>query len=233
MWAIWQRVELQRRAADVVVVVVEATVGWAFNTGAPAMARAVHAIGHWIHMGAGWWVERGGPMLRDAIEVTVLEYVVPATAASWHAAVATFERTLWLTAQMWEALAILATDLLSDLRAVWSGIAVAWVWMTDHQRWWFDPRLAHILQRQLVGLRLIRDQLANQALPWCATAIETFVVWMYMGVLCPAFSSLALAGDWLLQHTAVEWRGPAFIFLPGSDQLYGRWQYIRGEWLFG
>ncbi|KAJ2555768.1 hypothetical protein H4S00_000348 [Coemansia sp. D1744] len=202
MWAIWQRVELQRRAADVVVVVVEATVGWAFNTGAPAIARAVNAIGHWIHMGAGWWVERGGPMLRDAIEVTVLEYVVPATAASWHAAVATFERTFWLTAQMWEALAILAADLLSDLRAVWSGIAVAWAWMTDHQRWWFDPRLAHILQRQLVGLRQIRDQLANQALPWCATAIETFVVWMYIGVLCPAFSSLALAGDWLLQHTA-------------------------------
>ncbi|KAJ2121993.1 hypothetical protein IW147_003796 [Coemansia sp. RSA 720] len=200
IWALWQHLELQRRAADVVVVVVEATVGWVFNTGAPAAARAVHAIGRGIHMGAEWWVERGSPILRDAIEVAVLEYVVPATAASWHAAVATFERTLWLTAQMWEALAILAADLLRDLRAVWSGIAVVWVWMTSRRRWWFDPRLARILRRQLVGLQQIRNQLANQVLPWCATAAETFVVWMYMGVLCPTFSALALAGDWLLQH---------------------------------
>ncbi|KAJ2499678.1 hypothetical protein GGH96_003341 [Coemansia sp. RSA 1972] len=202
VWVLWRRLELQQRAADVVVVVIEATVGWVFNTGAPAIARAVHAISRWIHGGAEWWVEHGGPMLRDAIEVTVLEYIVPAAAATWHAAVATFDRTLWLTAQMWEALAILAADLLRDLRAVWSGIAVVWVWMTSRQRWWFDPRLAHILQRQLVRMRQIREQAVNHMLPWCATAVETVVVWLYMDVLCPAFSSLALAGDWLLQHTA-------------------------------
>ncbi|KAJ2352987.1 hypothetical protein IWW50_002737 [Coemansia erecta] len=184
------------------VAVVEGTVGWVFNTGAPAAARVMHVAGAWMHTGAEWWVERGGPMLRDATETVVLEYLVPATAFTWHAVVATYGRALWLAAQTWQAATIIAADLSRDLRAVWTGMVAAVAWMGSRERWWFDPRLGRILQRRLADLRRLRVLFTGQVLPRCATVIEATVVWAYASGLCPAASAIALVGDWLLQRTS-------------------------------
>ncbi|KAJ2078226.1 hypothetical protein H4R24_004631 [Coemansia sp. RSA 988] len=201
--ATWSRLDLQRRTANAAVVVVEGTIGWLFNTGFPAIGRLLNWIRFRTDVTTQWWVEHGGPALRDAIEVVVLEFLVPVSGSLWRTAVSTWNRGLWLARQTVEALQILTFDLIHDLRLIYDWWVFAADWLMDRRRWWFDQQLWRVLQRCVTHIhRLHRLCLImfEHALPWCTSAISTALYRIYTQALRP-FSLWAIRmGDSILLH---------------------------------
>ncbi|KAJ2301770.1 hypothetical protein IWW55_003708 [Coemansia sp. RSA 2706] len=233
----WTRLDLGARAAAAVVLVVEGCVGWLFGRGFPAVARAAQHATRWAHGVAEWWAARGGPALRDAIEVAVLEYLVPAAAATRRAAGAAYGRGAWLAAQTYEAVAILARDVARDLR-VWAAWA-AWAgaWAADAQRWWFDPRLRRWfdpwLRRALSDARRLRAFAAARLLPFAAAGIEAAAVGAYVWVLCPLSGAAAALGANIHTLAGAGLRWAALALAAWGARLWGpvaRYGAAAGAW---
>ncbi|PIA12734.1 hypothetical protein COEREDRAFT_12281 [Coemansia reversa NRRL 1564] len=201
---VWLRLDVQRRTADAAVVVVEGTFGWLFNTGFPAFGRLLIWIRCRVDISIQWWIKHGGPALRDVIEITVLEFLVPASGRVWQMAVTTWNRGLWLITQTGEALRILTSDLIHDLRILYNWFVFVSDWVMDRQRWWFDRQLWHALQMCVVAVnRQCRQCLIviERILPWCTSAIVTALDCMYTHALRPFTRWAIQMGDNLLLHT--------------------------------
>ncbi|KAJ2646252.1 hypothetical protein IWW40_005560 [Coemansia sp. RSA 1250] len=188
----WQGLMLRRRAADLCVVLVESTVGWLFSSAFPAASRALESAARLAHLAAAWWVDFGGPALRDAIEFVVLDALVPAASFAARAAAAVRVRVQWLAVRIADALVLVVTD-------VWADVSALYRWMASDRRWWRDPRIRSALLR---GIRWQREQLhhmwellADRMLP----GIESLAVWAYVWVLRPLALLAVDTGDWLLQ----------------------------------
>ncbi|KAJ2448016.1 hypothetical protein EV183_005635 [Coemansia sp. RSA 2336] len=222
----WRGLMLRRRAADFCVVLVESTVGWLFATAFPAVGRALESATRVMHLAAAWWVDFGGPALRDGIEFFVLDALVPAASFAARAAVAMRMRTQWLAVRIAEALVLVATD-------VWADVWALCQWMASDQRWWRDPRIRLALLRgirwQREQLHYMWDLLADRMLP----GIESFVVWTYAWVLRPLALLAVDTGDWLLQamlESAVRLSAAALALGTTMVRLWTR--LLRGcRWL--
>ncbi|KAJ2848595.1 hypothetical protein IWW36_003206 [Coemansia brasiliensis] len=190
--SVWQGLMLRRRAADLCVVVVESTVGWLFSSAFPAAARAFESAAHLAHIAAAWWVDYGGPALRDGIEFVVLDGLVPAASFAARASAAVCARAQWLAVRIGDALMLVVVDVATDVSALYQ-------WTVSDLRWWRDPRIRSAL---LQGVWWQQEQLhrtwaflADHVLP----GMESLIVWAYVWVLRPLATLVVDIGDWLLQ----------------------------------
>ncbi|KAJ2910314.1 hypothetical protein GGI21_001001 [Coemansia aciculifera] len=137
-----RRLDMAQRLQQMVIAAVENTVVWLFHSAAPAIAHALNQVTSGAEVAARWW-ERvdGASRLRDAIEAAVLDGLVPGIEAMQKAVVATYVRVSWLIGCTIEAIVILGTDLIRDVRvlATWTAALVSW--LCCDQRWWRDPAL--------------------------------------------------------------------------------------------
>ncbi|KAJ2557600.1 hypothetical protein EV175_001241 [Coemansia sp. RSA 1933] len=191
--------DVKRRAQDVLIAVVENTVVWLFSTAFPAIGALGDRCAQQLSMFSWWWAERGGPWLRDAIELVVLEGIVPAYGWCSSALQSVYARSLWLASRCVHAATILATDLAHDvaIACAWIGAAVAWI--AAYQRWCFDSRWMHFLAYYALPsaelLESIRRLLLDSILPRCL-----LVIWQaYTHMLVPLACNLSRYGDLAMQ----------------------------------
>ncbi|KAJ2552348.1 hypothetical protein EV175_003348 [Coemansia sp. RSA 1933] len=191
--------DVKRRAQDVLIAVVENTVVWLFSTAFPAVGALGDRCAQQLSMFSWWWAERGGPWLRDAIELVVLEGIVPAYGLCSSALQSVYARSLWLASRCVHAATILATDLAHDVAIACAWIAAAVAWIAAYQRWCFDSRwmrfLAYYAFPSAELLESIRRLLLDSILPRCL-----LVIWQaYTHMLVPLACNLSRYGDLAMQ----------------------------------
>ncbi|KAI9503845.1 hypothetical protein BX070DRAFT_224613 [Coemansia spiralis] len=189
---------IKRRAQDAAIAIVENTVVLLFQTVFPAVGELfAHCISG-MHIFAEWWMEYGGPAVRDALEKTVLGGIVPAYHQINTAVIAVCTRSLWLCTRVYQAIAILAKDFAHDIAIAYRWTVSIVSWITSRERWWFNPKLQHLMSYVIPSseqLAQLRRFFVERLVSWCIASIEFMVI----DALLPCYHWCSRVGDQALQ----------------------------------
>lgn len=232
-----QQLEVRQKLVDTLIVVVESTVGFLFNTAFPAIGDGCGYVVGRLRELVQWWHEVGaGEMLRDGIEILVLEYLVPGCQALKNSAVAVYCRAAWLIQRVFEAAIILAGDLTYDLRVVWKVVCAISQWMTlvvSSSCVWIkqlisQPTFVSFLKQLQDGLWQLGRIAVNEIVPairiGCAGAHTLFTSCIYgLDWLLQLAMGLCVRGARLIKRTG------RFVHVRVYPHLY---QFARGAVLW-
>ncbi|KAJ1899789.1 hypothetical protein LPJ66_001890 [Kickxella alabastrina] len=198
-----ERLELGRRTQAAVIAVIEHTVIWLFNVAFPAIGDAVTQCGQWAVQLVTWWAETGGPIARDTIEAVVLRGLVPGLRSSVDALASAYARAVWLGGRAIEAVRVLGTDLMRDVRIVFGWTRIGLRWVVSRERWWLNPALwraaAARVAPALAWLQWAYVLAVGRAIPWCADGLANALCAAYFNALLPSVQWCIAAADWLVQ----------------------------------
>ncbi|KAJ2787640.1 hypothetical protein GGI15_000528 [Coemansia interrupta] len=210
------RLEVGRRAQEMVISIVENTVVWLFQVAFPAIGAFLTRCGDWTRQFIAWWIETGGPVARDMVEDVVLNYLVPTYHYLVEALGYGYQRTVWLGGRAIEAVYVLGMDLVHDVNAIGDMVRTFVQWVSNNERWWFNPAIwQSLIEFSLPGycwLQRVYWVIVDQFIPWCVATLFSNVVFV------PVISTLTVAIRFVWKKILEQSASIVYIWL--VDSLY-------------
>ncbi|KAJ1723918.1 hypothetical protein LPJ53_001771 [Coemansia erecta] len=197
------RLEVGRRAQEMVISIVENTVVWLFQIAFPAIGAFLTRCGEWIRQFITWWIDTGGPVARDIVEEVVLNRLVPTYHYLVEALGYGYQRAVWLGSRAIEAVYVLGMDLVHDINAVGGMMQTFVQWVSSNERWWFNPAIWQtLIEFGMPGyqwLLRVYSIAVDQFIPWCVATLFSSLDAVYTNALLPAACWCKSGADWLAQ----------------------------------
>ncbi|KAJ1841227.1 hypothetical protein LPJ73_006183, partial [Coemansia sp. RSA 2703] len=195
------RLEVGRRTQEMVISIVENTVVWLFQVVFPAIGELLARCGEWTRRFIAWWIETGGPRVRDIVEEVVLNHLVPTYHHLAMSLAYIYQRTVWFGGRTIEAVYVLGMDLVHDVNAIGNMVRTFALWISSDERWWFNPALWQgLLEFGLPGFRWLKRaylKVVDRFIPWCVVTLFNSLNAIYSNVLFPAVCWFKSGAEWL------------------------------------
>ncbi|KAJ2372298.1 hypothetical protein IW150_004185 [Coemansia sp. RSA 2607] len=207
------RLEVGRRTQEMVISIVENTVVWLFQVAFPAIGEFLTRCGEWTRRFITWWIETGGPRVRDIVEEVVLNHLVPTYHHLATSLAYIYQRTVWFGGRTIEAVYVLGMDLVHDVNAIGNMVRTFAQWISSDERWW-DAVFIPAISALTVAIRFVWKKILE---PFASVVYIWLVNSLYP--LAKQWSELLLAR----MHVLFAWeRISAFLALGWSrvQQLF-------------